>query len=274
MAVTAGPAPWNEGFRRANKRVQKQLSMDWALSSGWRRMQDSDWAGKPSHYKMKTIKLYNGRTVQVPDADYEDFIGHQVTKESDNPDSAIAEYIDGAKWTQNFEMNGGHISKIEYAPMRTLMDVHFTNGGDEVVFFRVPKETYSELLNLKDAGTFIDKHGVQRHILGKRFWDIVRVRGTQHSARYKFEYITHGSRGNPTKATYAVDSQAEVAKEAKRTNVSEENIWQEYIGELDSLAKRLSPSMKKDYDNLRNADAQKEYSAKEKFMVKHGIIEM
>jgi hypothetical protein len=222
---------------------------------------------------MKTVKLYNGRIVQVPDADYEDFIGHLVTEDSKDPESAIAEYISTANFSQFFEMSAGHIDKIEYAPTRTLLKVSFNKRGDVVVFFRVPRETFGELNSLKESGTMKDKRGVPRHLMGMRFWDIVRVRGTVHSARYKFEYVTHGTGGTgKAKSTYAVDSQTEVAKEAKRTGTSEEAVYKDMTSVLDGYTHMLSPSLVADYKNLKNADAQKEYLAKEKFMQKHGII--
>jgi hypothetical protein len=191
--ATMAPAPWSEGFRRFNKKQQQQVGATWSLESGYG--EKAVWDKQPKKPDMKRVKLYNGKYASVPAGDYEEFIGFSASPDSD-PDSDVAEYIDTAIWSQSAP-GVGHIENIEYAPMRQLLSVKFSkdNGGAEVVFFRVPKEVYSELKYLAESGSvaYTEPNGTVRHTLGVRFWDIVRIRGSNTQARYRFEYLKHSS---------------------------------------------------------------------------------
>ena len=208
MAVKAGPAPYNTGYtdwakyntKRVTKRTLRTQNIDWTLSSGYRNKTMSELWGKPREYKTKSIKLYNGRTVQVTDADFEDFMGFMgpmVTEEAATAE--IAKQIETTSWTQHVD-GVGHIIAIDYSPMRQLMKVEFAKGGGIVVHFSVPKEVYSELRIYAESGaTSTDSKGKVRHVLGMRYWDMVRIRQTQHGVRYKFKYV----RENASTATGA-----------------------------------------------------------------------
>jgi hypothetical protein len=275
MAAEAGPAPWSadwdnpfgEKFRRITKRGHTRENVEWSLSSGWRGKKDNDWASQPKQPKMKQIRLYTGRMVSVPDADYEDFFGHKVSPPS-TADDDIGAYIDGAKWTQS-TAGVGHIVKIEYAPMRQLLSVTFETDGSEVIFFRVPKEVYSELLYLAESGSGItDRRGVFRHNLGIRFWDIIRIRGVRDASRYRYEYLTHGARkGSAAKQESDAEFEAEVAARGGGMK-SRKTVEQEYSDMYDHYARGslLSDSLKKEYAKLTTM------KEKESFMRKHGII--
>jgi hypothetical protein len=280
MAAEAGPAPWNkhefvdwtenpfrEKFRRINKTGRQKEDLDWSLSGGWRAKKSTDWDSKPTRPNMKAVRLYTGRTVYVPDADYEDFFGFHAQEQSSS-DTDIGAYIDGAKWTQSTS-GAGHIVKIEYAPMRQLLSVTFETDGAEVVFFRVPKEVYSELLYLAESGSGItDRRGVFRHNLGIRFWDIVRIRGVRDASRYRYEYITTGARTG-TKVQQESDAEMEAEVAARGGGMkSRKTVEQEYTAIYDQYAKGslLSDSLKKDYAKLTTL------KEKESFMRKHGII--
>lgn len=193
--VTSGPSPWSEGYKRATKRSLSKEGIEWSLDSGYRKIPEGI---KPEKYKTKRIKLYNGRVVEVPDADFEDFIGHRASPSSD-PYSDIGAYIDKA--FENLDViqdveGVGHISYIEYSPMYQLLRVEFKTDGAVVVFFRVPKEAYSELKHLATTKqTMISTvDGKQRHVLGMRFWDIIRIRGQRDGSRYRYEYAIEGVR--------------------------------------------------------------------------------
>jgi hypothetical protein len=212
MAIQVGPAPWSSGFKRATKKSQQQAGVEWSLSGGYRQKKE----GKPEKFKTKQVKLYNGRVVEVPDADFEDFIGHHVSPDSD-PLSEIGKYIDKAfenpDRIQDFD-GVGHIAYVEYVPTYQLMRVEFTNDGAVVVFFRVPKEVYSELRHLAiSKSTMISPvDGTQRHVLGMRFWDIIRIRGQREGSRYRYEYVIHGER---TGSAFGKEMEAE------RTEITE-----------------------------------------------------
>ena len=204
--VVSGPVPWShedfwkwrEGYKRVTKRSAASQGVEHTLSSGWREKPKSGWDQKPTAYNSKQIRLYNGKTVTVPDADYEDFIGHR--KSEGIPGSDIDMYISNAL-SNEAEQKGkvqkckgvGHILYMRYAPTYQVLEVEFETDNAVVVFFRVPKEVYSELRHLAESGTkLIGADGKPRHALGMRFWDIIRIRGQREGSRYRYEYTMPG----------------------------------------------------------------------------------
>jgi len=279
MAVSAGPSPWSEGFRKVNKSNLAKQGMEWSLSSGYRVRQEG---GQPSKPKTKQVTLYNGRTVEVPDADYDDFIGHHVSPDSD-PNSEIGKYIDNAFEIGDngdfirkvYEFNGvGHITLVEYSLTYQLMRVEFTNNGAVVVFFRVPKEVYSELKYLADSGrTMISPvDGKERHVLGMRFWDIIRIRGQKTGSRYRYEYVIHGERSGSKFEQEIEKGSAELTAEKPKAAAAEERMaakrGKTANEELyDDFAKNfLSGSRLDEYKKLGTEDD------KARFLYKAGIL--
>lgn len=245
MASRWDKAPWHEGYKAARR---KPKNVEWSLASGYR--YSSGKQSKAPVYAL--IKLYNGKTVKVPYEDYDDYIGFHKATITD-PDSDVAAYIEKALYKDEdhvVSVKGvGHIDEIEYNPTYQLMRVFFA-AGDEVVYFRVPKELYSQLQHLAETGnTFIDKKGVERHVLGKVFWDYVRIRGQREGGRYRYTYMTTGKRG---------------------TNYTEGMT----AGEKDSSAKTydtyarnmLTGAALKDYSSLKTVED------KEQFLKKRGIL--
>lgn len=178
-AAKAGLAPWNKDY-------------EWELSSGWGYKRPEDW---DKGIKRRKRKLHdtNGNVYDVyyyPDVDYH--LGFSA--ENDQERLAIAQKafdpnspIHGEVITQK---GCGHISQIAYAQKEHILKVTFTNNGAVCLFFEVPTAVAGELIHLaKSKRTRHDG----RHILGVRFWDYIRIRGTQHGAKYPFEYESHGS---------------------------------------------------------------------------------
>ena len=178
-AAKAGLAPWNKDY-------------EWELSSGWGYKRPEDW---DKGIKRRRRKLHdtNGNVYDVyyyPDVDYH--LGFSA--ENDQERLAIAQKA----FDPNNPIHGevithkgcGHISQIEYAQKEHILRVTFTNNGAVCLFFEVPTAVAGELIHLaKSKRTRHDG----RHILGVRFWDYIRIRGTQHGAKYPFEYESHGS---------------------------------------------------------------------------------
>jgi hypothetical protein len=193
---------------------------------------------------MKKIHLYNAnKDIYVPDADYEEFIGFQGRARSDS-DTDIGQYVDTANWTQEFE-GKGHIGHVQYAPTRQLLMVTFNNeGGATVCYFRVPNTVYSELKYLSDSDmTFLDARGTPRHVIGLRFWDIIRIRGNQHGSRYNFEY-----REANAQMSAAADPMKQLALEGEGTRKAD-----------DGARKKLSGSALKQYDSLKTDEQKDEF---------------
>jgi hypothetical protein len=192
----AGPTPWyttpwaETGTRRVTKKTAKDQGVEWSLRSGYRQSMDL-YDERPKKNKMKTVTHYGGRPVEVPDNDFEDYLGFlgPISSELEAVEK-VKERIDTATWSQHVDAEGeGHILALDYAPTRQFMRVFFRNGGGIVVHLQVPVAVYSELRSLAlNNVTMTGVDGKQRHVLGMRYWDIVRIRHTQHGVRYKFTY--------------------------------------------------------------------------------------
>jgi hypothetical protein len=303
MAASAGPAPWKakdyqkfkaqnaekynnfeSQFKRRTAKQQAAAGHQWSLSSGWREAKATDWNTLPNKSKYKTIRLYNGKSAYVPDGDFEDYFRYRAPGPDEGQiksNEALEKYVNEAKWSQNVKPPDGHIVSISYAPTRQLLQVEFLDGA-VVVFFRVPKEVYSELKYLAGDGTAggmpgsDDKYGVFRHDLGRRFWDIVRIRGTLQGSRYPYEYTTAGER---------VDKEAKIlAKFDPGKTVADGTLTGRYGKEEGSMRDDIDTF--KQYKNMLNAkqkeqfaefekldDVKEQYKKMSVFLVQAGIIE-
>lgn len=246
MAAIAGPPPWAAGFKRLTKRTAPRVP---GAQYSWQQYREG-WQEQPEHAKMKKVQLASGQVVSIPDADYEEFMGHRPDRDV-NKD--IVDYIDRAfdNISGNYEETEGvgHIVLIEYSPTYQLLRVEFETDGAVVVFFRVPKEVYAELRYLATTGStqisMVD--GKQRHTLGIRFWDIVRIRGQREGSRYRYQYLIDGEYVPKGRSVAALGQQGEMT---------------DY---LNAFTRRLTPDALRVYNNL-NTDREK-YS----FLVRHGI---
>ena len=175
-------APWN-----------KNKDIEWELSSGWGFKRPEDWDKGITRRKRK-LHDTNGNVYDVyyyPDVDYH--LGYSA--ENDQERLAIAQKAFDTENPTHGEVikqkGRGHIAMLEYAQREHILRVTFTNNGAVCIFFDVPTAVAGELIHLADKNTTRHKDG--RHMLGIRFWDYIRIRGTQHGAKYPFEYESHGS---------------------------------------------------------------------------------
>lgn len=83
----------------------------------------------------------------------------------------------------------GHIAHIAYCDDAKVLKVRFESGGT-YVYFRVPSPVAGELLNFARTKqiAYVERNGRERHVLGVRFWDLIRIRGTR-GARYRYENV-------------------------------------------------------------------------------------
>lgn len=95
----------------------------------------------------------------------------------------------------------GHIAKLEYVGGNGNQEVSVLRvtfqDGTVCLYFGVPVSSVVPLLHFaetKQTYTTTDSRGraVTRHMLGKTFWDLVRIRGRHYGAHYKWEYAKHG----------------------------------------------------------------------------------
>ena len=207
MEAHVGKAPWYKGVSETTKsgRQRRKLSsgnMEWDLSEGWHAKRQRGWIsnGKKSGLVQKVQRTApDGRTVTVyKTTGYDDTIGFHS---HDEPDEDALSYAMNA-FDKNdpshgpiFEQEGcGHIAMLEYAQVQQVLRVTFTNNGAICLFYRVPTAVAGELLSLaKTKATRISAVDRKyRHVLGMVFWDLVRIRGQRHGARYPFEYESRG----------------------------------------------------------------------------------
>ena len=175
-------APWN-----------KNKDYEWELSSGWGYKRPEDWDKGITRRKRK-LHDTNGNVYDVyyyPDVDYH--LGFSA--QNDQERLAVAQKAFDPENPTHGEVikqkGRGHIAMLEYAQKEHILRVTFTNNGAVCIFFDVPTAVAGELIHLADKNTTRHKDG--RHMLGIRFWDYIRIRGTQHGAKYPFEYESHGS---------------------------------------------------------------------------------
>lgn len=184
----AGLSPWNPMYGDFKKLTKKQLE---AMGANYQGVKSP---------KKKTIQLADGTTAEVIDSElgvplgFSQMYGYKgasetVTDENGMTSTAYAEKAFDGKHKTVKSGGCGHIAAIEYSRFYQLLKVTFARG-DVVIFYRVPAAVAGELLHFAETGqtstnTF---DGSVRHVLGIRFWDLVRIRGTKHGSRYRFEY--------------------------------------------------------------------------------------
>lgn len=206
----------HDAFKRSTK---KQRAEGWNILNGWRTL--------PKQPPMRDLTSSAGNHYQMPEDDYEEYMTfYRSAVPSELSESykqsgrardvqTPADYIDRAFGNNTkgriMETDGkGHILHMAYARTYQVLKVTFWNNT-VVVYFRVPIGLAAHLfaLALSDV-TRPDSHGVQRHILGIRFWDLIRIRGTVHGSRYKFEYVTDNNSGGLPGRPYASGKYKEV----------------------------------------------------------------
>ena len=148
-----------------------------------------------------------GKPYEIPDDDYRQYLGQKQ-------DKSVEKYVADAfgssadiKVVEPRATGGdtGHIIKLEYAVMYKILRVTFkkpSKGGQVVAYMNVPAPVAGELLYLAESNqTQISAtSGTLRHVLGMRFWDLIRIRGTIHGSRYPFEYVTDMGNGRDSYA--------------------------------------------------------------------------
>lgn len=186
-----GPAPWHEGYRKVTKRNAKAHGYVHNIQHAW--VPESLLNGAGPSIPMTNYRLLiapNGQEYKAYGGEYVPYFGHHY--DADQVTEDMIDYIEKgfAKNAKFQAVKGvGHIALLEYNAYRQLLRVTFRVGNSVCVFFRVPKTVFGELYSLCDERK-IDgsRRSDHNHLLGIRFWDLVRIRGTCHGAKYKFVY--------------------------------------------------------------------------------------
>lgn len=264
----AGFAPWSDKYGEF-----KRLTMAQHADIG-------DHYGSMKHPNKKTVTLWDGRKVKVIDSelgvpfgfaytDANEGMPQQVHGYNGASDVAVdeitgktsADYVEeafgGRHKTHDWTGDAGHIVGIHYSAYYQLLKVDF-RSGDTCVYFRVPSTVAAELLSLAEHGhTMMSQvDGTQRHAVGIRFWDLVRIRTTKHGTRYRFEYGSGGSMSSYQKkwayipavdATQGKGSQSKFDREALTKYMDEwtENYRKEHEGKDPPHSMRLAEFTRK-----------------------------
>lgn len=173
-----------------------------------RRNRGNVYNGKVTPAKMHELTdPATGKPYEVPDDDYRQYLGQKQDKSIENYVADAFGSSADVKVVEPRATGGdtGHIIKLEYAVMYNILRVTFkkpSKDGQVVAYMNVPAPVAGELLYLAEANpTQVSAtNGSIRHVLGMRFWDLVRIRGTIHGTRYPFKYVTDMGNGRDSYA--------------------------------------------------------------------------
>ena len=167
------------------------------------------YTGKVSRGNMRQLTdPATGKPYEVPDDDYRQYLG--IGRQGKSINNYIADAFGPTAKINAVEPRAtggdpGHIIKLEYSEMYKILRVTFkkpSKGGQVVAYMNVPVPVAGELLYLAEANpTQVSANsGSIRHVLGMRFWDLIRIRGTIHGSRYPFDYVTDMGNGRDSYA--------------------------------------------------------------------------
>lgn len=207
----AGPLPFRQAYPEFAKRSRKDREQNWNVFQGWKE--------QPKKPETRKITSSLGNVYDMPGEDLDKFVQYMKHSSEHSQEYTEAEkkllknvqtpadYVDFVfddvrlkklkkKQVVDMEAKEGHIKHLWYNAVYTLLKVQFWN--DTICcFFNVPGNVAQLLMHYAENNTLAapGKGGKVRHALGVEFWNLIRVRGTQHLTRYPFEYVTDNNAG-------------------------------------------------------------------------------
>lgn len=169
---------------------------------------ESLYNGKGLSIKMHVLTdRATGKSYEIPDDDYRQYLGQKQDRSIEQYITDVFGSSTDVKVVEPRATGGdtGHIIKLEYAVLYKVLRVTFrkpSKGGQVVAYLNVPAPVAGELLYLAESNqTQVSaSSGTLRHVLGIRFWDLIRIRGTIHGTRYPFNYVTDMGNGRDSYA--------------------------------------------------------------------------
>ena len=270
MAAIAAPAPWTKGYKPITK---LQMSRSHVPGYGFVDTNSvNKWRKLPKHPPTRwLVSPLTGRRYKAVSTDIEDFIntasayGYNdiqfmtFTAEHDlkNNEEGMAAYVEYsfAENTRHvYKTEGcGHILYLEYNSDTQIARITFWDNS-VVIYFRVPRQVFGELYTLavsktKATHTF---NGSERHELGVRFWDLIRIRGSKHGSRYRFVYTSesgyeaqHSAPGRPNTRLYYIADKPE-----KITNKKLKELGKEQLVDYREGVERIKNNLYNEYEKL------------------------
>lgn len=210
MPARVGKAPWYKPVttKKGNNYYAADGSQFSGDLSGWHAPRKRGWKNKASETdkdapitRMKMTNPVTGKLMTVyRTTGYDDFLHfHNMDNDEDALNFAAKAFSSNNPASKIVESDGaGHIRHLAYAVQEQILKVDFAKGA-ECYFFRVPPAVAGYLIAIARHGPDLMMKGQDgpRHVLGIKFWDFVRVRGTVASTRYPFTY----SKGNISSLT-------------------------------------------------------------------------
>ncbi len=200
-----GPLPWDPRFfdryKATNALRKKKAGVGNQVLMRDGKVLSSGWVGPTRNPDAwHEVTLPNGDKNYVPKNDALDYF--QFAAMEDKPadmGAFIAKCFNRTKGRGKYvsQEGCGHISQLRYNSTYQVLEVTFQDGTT-IVCFRVPPILYAELS--RDAASKSLALGFDlkaRHLLGIRFWDLMRIRGSQTGMRYQFTYTSDGTQEAP-----------------------------------------------------------------------------
>ena len=157
-----------------------------------------------------------------------------------------------------------HIARIEYSDTWMLLRVTFSNDGTMVVYSDVPRTIFDMLKACGDKlGWGVDRK--EHSLVGIRFWDYVRVRGSRHLNRYRMTHLGVSPDASPSSRGYGGASDA--ARGAANRSVARANGNSAEQGKARAakqyrpfsfFGEELTPKMKREIKKAAGSNANKE----------------
>lgn len=278
MAAIVAPAPWTYGYKPITK---LQMSRSHVPGYGFVSPDSVDkWRKLPKHPPTRWLTSpLTGRQYKAVSTDIEDFINtasvygynnvqfmtftaEHGLQNNEEGMAAFVEYSFAEDTKHVYKTEGcGHILYLEYNQDTQVMRITFWDNS-VVVYFRIPRQVYGELYTLavlksKTTHTF---DGSERHELGVRFWDLVRIRGSKHGARYRFVYMsegsyptTHNTPGRPNTRLYYVTDKPERLTNKKLKQLGKDQLV-DYREGVDRIKKNLYDEYERMYAKEQGID--------------------
>ena len=159
-----------------------------------------------------------------------------------------------------------HIARIEYSSRWMLLRVTFSNDAMMVVYSDVPQIIFDTLKDCGDkTGWGVD--GKKHSLVGIKFWDYVRVRGSRHLNRYRMTRLGVSPNASPSSRGYggASDAARGVAnRDVTRVGADGDSAEQGKAREAAAyrpfafFGEELTPKMKREIKQVAGPNANRE----------------
>ena len=211
MAATAGNFPNFQTFDVTKIKDKGRGRMatpgyEYDPGKGWHKKRETGWVTKgrlSGNVKLRTqTDFMGGKTKAYVIEGYDDYIGFHANDDGEQlayAEAAFDKVDKGGIGILSATPSGGHITKIEYNYESKVMRVTFQKDGkrgNQCLFVGVAEVIANQLLRLAEDGS---TRADGRHLVGVRFWDLVRIRHQRTGARLPFSYT--GSHSSEIKGT-------------------------------------------------------------------------